>query len=303
MRWHLIAIAISILAADDSVTGWARESYPRVEVAVTVVGRSFADIPSPQLTDLKHDIAKSFSGVATRSFPCMEWMPIRSESLAAPARTVLFVNLVEQPYGNSSQVFLSLSGTIEGGATDPERLRGLADWLVLSPLEEYAGNVAMLRQKLIAAIEKKLSTDEFALAFNKAFISQVTIARHIEIDAADRWVMIPVDAARLRLEDDAPLIVALEAPFCRTLPVRCTLELASRGPAAGGGFTNFLRAELIKGPQCCSKDGWTAQLPEQIAKARPGSIQVFLGATHRHCPFGLRLCPKRNGLYGDPGVK
>jgi len=281
------------------------DHYPRVSVIVRLQGRIFGDIPGPEQLHLRHEIAVSFANIAGQRFPSMVWVVAEPGSRTDPAvgqtQAVMFVDVSQRPHGLSSRLHLSLAATIRAGATVPEPLGDWADWPVLSLLDRFVGEEDRLRQAVVDFMAAQLSTDDFELRFKARFIRRVPIADRIAVDSDHQRLIVPIDAERLRLADGSRVLVELTAPFCKGNLERCTLVLASRGPVYGEAFQNQLQCELIERRDCCTKEAWTAELAEQIARAVPGSVHVFLDAAHRHCPYGVSQCSGESGLFRQPG--
>jgi hypothetical protein len=304
--------ATALLALATTGGSPVPDPLPAVGVFACVEGRLFGALTEEEQQGLRHLMATHFIAIARQRLPMMAWVEQgRVEQglcKSAPnnqALATVFVKLYLQSAGNTSYLHLSLWATVPGGGTDPEALGKWADWPVL-PYVDYAANVGRLRQAITDFIDARPGhpvwwTDEFEKHFYPAFVSQVPIADHIDVDPEHQRLILPLEAEHLALPDGLQILVELTARFCRDNLERCTLVLESRGPVYVGPFQGRLQCQLMRRITCCTEEAWTPELAEQIRQA--SGVQVFLDldATHRRCPFDKHLCGERNGLFRTPG--
>ncbi|HEV3457222.1 MAG TPA: hypothetical protein VHG32_11735 [Thermoanaerobaculia bacterium] len=306
MRGFIAAGATALLVLAEQNTSVPSDPPPTIAVVAHLEGKLFAALGEREHLRLRHDIALRFTYFARQRLPCMTWVEVepgpRAVTALDAARATLFVYLRQLPEGLSSSFHLSLSATVRAGSPVPQMLGGWADWPVQSYLD-YKGHLDRLQRSVDDFMAAHLWTDAFEREINAHFIRQVPIADRIAVDAEHRRLIVPLDAERLRLADGSRILVELTAPFCRGNLERCTLVLVSRGPVYGGTFHDQLQCEVIERRDCCTKETWTADLPDQIARALPGSVHVFLDAAHRHCPYGIAICSGEDGLFRKPSAQ
>ncbi|HXM71435.1 MAG TPA: hypothetical protein VN970_09890 [Thermoanaerobaculia bacterium] len=299
----MVGGAITLLALGEPASGQI-EPPPRVDVIAHLRGEIFNDPPERDQRALQLYIAKAFADRAGLKFPGVEWQApgVRNPRGARSSRAaaaVLEVNLVEHIGRFAGSLIMSLAATISE-STPP--MSHCKEWKVQDLDYPYVFDIEQLHKTIDKNLEEHFSKDEeFESGLKTDFIQQIPLADRIEVDTVHQRLILPVDAALLRLADGSRLRVELAAPFCRGNPERCTLVLAYRGPVYGKAFHGQTQAELIERRDCCTSATWTPELASQIARRVPRSLRIYLEAEHRHCPY-VWPCGSSSGLFRHPGA-
>lgn len=273
----ILAAAALLLGAEPA---GAIAGRPVVAVVATAEGDAL-DVGPDTVGQkaLLDGIAAAVLASALDFFPCMNWIAIEEEgkvgqsaaALRATVRRVQHSSNIELVFyarvGQAKEAWLDTGQTLilRDVARDPQQR--------LEPLRKLFGE----------RIAKHFEDESFRDKVDLNLISKIPIARVIYLTSRNR-IVVPVDAAKMRLAPRAAVVVELVRPICKPPVTDCGIDYSSVGIYAATPWNGMLSC-LLDEHRCC--DVWP---PPELASSLSLDLPVYLGAAHKHCPYGQPSC-------------